>query len=296
MESGRNKLPNFLIVGAAKAGTTSIAKYLDQHPDIFIPENKELRFLIHDTIENLNDLDPLKKGILKKSILNFEDYCQAFEHNEKCLGEASVHYLYHYSETIKNINKFLQEPKIIIILRNPVVRAISNYEYLSDTHSRSFSEELFLEDERITLNYNSFWFYKRLGLYYEQVKAYLESFNHVHVIIFEEFIKDKQGHMNSLFKFLELPSIEINFEIYNKTKKHSLFRKKINKIGLYHIFNIIFTKKQKDWLLRKFDFFLIDKNRLILSDVEKNDLINFYKNDIEKLESLLDIELSSWKR
>ena len=67
-----NVKPNFLIVGAAKAGTTSFAKYLNQHPDVFIPENKELRYFISETIKNINRKDPQLKEILLTSVLQAE--------------------------------------------------------------------------------------------------------------------------------------------------------------------------------------------------------------------------------
>ena len=133
-----NSKPNFLIVGAAKAGTTSLAKYLGAHPDIFIPEQKELRFFIKDTILQINPKDPLLEGILKQSILDKEEYFSLFDVKEKLTGDASVHYLYHHEEAILNIKKYVGDVHIIIMLRNPVKRAISNYEFLSTIHSNTF--------------------------------------------------------------------------------------------------------------------------------------------------------------
>ena len=55
------KLPNFLIVGAAKSGTTSLWRYLSEHPEIFMSKNKEPKYFIKDLFENMNPKDPFYK-------------------------------------------------------------------------------------------------------------------------------------------------------------------------------------------------------------------------------------------
>ena len=127
------KLPNFLIVGAAKAGTTSLFYYLKQHPEIFMPEEKELKFFEYLIIKNkLHYTGPGDNKSLKRVVKTWDEYKNYFKKakNFKAVGEASVSYLY-YTETIKNIKKYLGENiNIIIILRNPIERLISNYKYM----------------------------------------------------------------------------------------------------------------------------------------------------------------------
>ena len=81
------KKPNFLIVGAAKSGTTSLFHYLRQHPAVFMPDFKEPQYFVHSKIQ----------GRLHKYITKREDYLNLFRNaHQHCVGEASVFYLYFY--------------------------------------------------------------------------------------------------------------------------------------------------------------------------------------------------------
>ena len=132
-----NKLPNFLIVGAAKCGTSSLHNYLNQHPDIFMPSYnklgmkvKEPRFLIKDLVKNR----------LPNGVWSFEEYKSLFTDvkNAKLVGESTVLYLYYYEHAIKNIKHYLgKDVKIIIMLRNPIDRAYSAYSFASRTHQEN---------------------------------------------------------------------------------------------------------------------------------------------------------------
>jgi len=110
--------PNFLIVGAAKSGTTSLYAYLKQHPDIFMPEWKELSFFTGDTFT------PLHKA--KKPQYYYRVFAKA--KNEAAVGEASTSYL--YDETAAGmIKEKLGNIKIIIALRDPVAMSYSLYNH-----------------------------------------------------------------------------------------------------------------------------------------------------------------------
>ncbi|HDL01569.1 MAG TPA: sulfotransferase, partial [candidate division Zixibacteria bacterium] len=127
----RSNLPNFLIAGASKSGTTSLHSYLKQHPMIFMPV-KESRFFVSEIFENLSPKDPRYEHIIKYTIFNYYDYVKLFENvnNEHAIGEAGTLYLYYYKIAISKIKKYLGNNKIIIILRNPTDRAFSAYMHL----------------------------------------------------------------------------------------------------------------------------------------------------------------------
>ena len=108
------ELPNLLIVGAAKSGTTSLHNYLKQHPQIFMSAHKEPHFLINSEIG---------ENRIHKAVLKFDDYKQMFKTQKNYLfkGESSVMYLAYPQYSIKNIKKYLSSKvKIIIMLRNPI--------------------------------------------------------------------------------------------------------------------------------------------------------------------------------
>ena len=204
----KSKLPNFLLVGAAKCGTSSLHNYLNQHSDIFMPtynkegmKVKEPRFLIKDLVQNR----------LPKGVWNWDEYQALFDDvdSEKAIGESTVLYLYFYETAINNIKKYLgDDVKIIIMLRNPVDRAYSAYSFASRTMQENQSFELAIEnaferysaDERLS----PMILYKELGNYTDMVKAYKESFSNVHVVLYDDFISNTEKEVLNVFGKLNI--------------------------------------------------------------------------------------------
>lgn len=288
------KKPNFLIVGAAKAGTTSLAKYLNQHPNIFIPEKKELRFFVADVINGINPKDPMKRNIVDQSVLNENDYFDLFrQRTELMCGEASVHYLYHFESAIPKIKKYLGDIPIIIVLREPVARAISNWDFNGDDVD-CFENAIGMEQRRKMENFNSFWYYKDLSFYFNQVSAYQNNFSNVKIILFEDFIINTDRVMIETLGFLGLSNINgQNYnQIHNKYKKlvprnkhlRKLFSIGIVRRGILYLYNnrilpknILSIKKQN-----------IDKEFLF-------DFQNEFTSENKKLQSLIqNYELNLW--
>ena len=209
-----NKLPNFLIVGAAKCGTSSLHNYLNQHPDIFMPtftpeglKVKEPRFLIKDKVQKR----------LPKGIWNYQDYKSLFDDvtHQKAIGESTVLYLYYYREAIKNIKKYLGDNvKIIIMLRNPIDRAYSAYLFASRTSQENQNFKDALVNSSIRFNKDDtispMILYKELGLYFDMVKSYIRSFSNVHVVIYDDFIKQTNIEVQRVFDFLNVNNYQIN--------------------------------------------------------------------------------------
>jgi hypothetical protein len=187
---------NFMLVGAAKSGSSTLASGLSQHPDVYISTMKEPHFF--------SGIDSL--------VNTTEDYLALYnEHkNEKAIGEASTSYLF-IPETASKIVNVLGKIKILIILRNPVARAYSNWFHMSqhkNIENLSFEDALSFEEER-NLNKEAldYWpglMYFRTGLYFQQVKRYFDKFGreNVKVIIFERFIANPNEEWKKIYKFL----------------------------------------------------------------------------------------------
>jgi len=300
----KNKLPNFLIVGAAKSGTSSLHNYLSQHPDIFMPsfnkegmKVKEPRFLIKDLVENR----------LHNGVWNWEEYQSLFDKvtDEKAIGESTVLYLYYFEEAIRNIKYKLDEDvRIIIMLRNPVDRAFSAYTHVARSvkEQLSLEEALEIEHERLELDptLTPMVMYKDMGLYYNMVKAYLDNFENVHVIMYEDF---KSDTTKAVKKTLEFLGVDSKVSLDTGTK-HNIGGKSWKTPFLKHFF-------MKDNLVKKlfrmvFSFSLRKKARIFLESILKHDskpintetranLVMFFKEDVSKLEQLLQINLKHWK-
>lgn len=290
------KRPNLFIVGAAKAGTTSLVKYLSQHKEISFPDAKELRFFVKDSLGIMPDVDPLKKHILETSILEEKSYFKVYKpYKTKYAGDASVHYLYHYEEVIPKLKRFVGDVPIIIMLRNPLDRAISNYKFNFNRINTSFVEELGLEKERIEKNFNSFWFYKNLGLYHQQVEAYLNNFSNVKVIIFERFISDVENVCFDLFEWLNLKPIYIDqSKKFNVSRRPNLIIRFVKKTNLETFILKLFGGNSLNYLKNKYDNLLYNKISVKIDDTVKSDLVKFYKEDVSELKKLLADDIQEW--
>ncbi|WNH08610.1 sulfotransferase family protein [Thalassobellus suaedae] len=301
----KNKqFPNFLIVGAAKCGTTALDGYLKQHPEVFLPEVKECRYF--SNVEE-NNKNPYTNKDHVEFISNSNEYYDLYKGvNTPIAGDISPDYLYYYETSIKKIKKELEEnTKIIILIRNPVQRAFSNYLHIlrEGYNSLSFDEIIEKEKDWVKTGVYYGFYVTSPGFYFKAVKHYIENFSNVKVIIFEEFIKDVNAHLIEICDFLEINNT-FEFEDPAFKNKTGLPKNKVldsiikNKSPLKGILkkiieNFIGEKRLKNKLVR------IKESNLkkpVLDDKVRVYLKNLYIEDIKELESLLEKDLSIWKK
>lgn len=201
--------PSFLIIGAQKAGTTSLFDFLSLHPDIVPSRSKELHYFDQDEVFERKD---------------YSWYHSFFPFPHELIGdkitfEATPSYLYHplCAERIYNYNSSI---RLIIALRNPVDRAYSAwnmYKKFSDldyahAETRTLEEIVEMDLDQI----GSIDFYNdpkgiiKRGIYYNQIKEYLKYFNPDQLFIYEdlELKKDTVGLLNKISQFLEIKGYE----------------------------------------------------------------------------------------
>jgi hypothetical protein len=183
------------IIGAQKAGTTSIYDWLGQHPEIDAPEHiKDYHFFTD-------------KALFKKGIEHLEEQ---YKLHNKLKIHCAVNYLYFSKIVSERIHSYNPEAKIIVCLREPVARAISAYKYFIRTlrENNDFSESLRLEkqDKLKSFAEKADNAYISHGNYAEQISDYIQYFpnSKIHYIVFEELIdSDKQANiMSDLCEFL----------------------------------------------------------------------------------------------
>jgi hypothetical protein len=186
---------NLFLVGAAKAATTSLWRYLQAHPEVFMARIKEPHFFSRGGVDGI----PVAKT---------EDaYLALFAKagTARYRGEASVSYLWD-GAAAGAIKAWAPDGRILISLRDPVERAYSHYwtHVRIGTERRTFREAV--EDElRGHGNLASVPPpYVSRGYYADQVRPYLELFDDVLVMFFEELVTDVRGSMRAVFRFLGL--------------------------------------------------------------------------------------------
>jgi len=276
--------PNFFIVGAPKAGTSSLYAYLKEIPEIFMSAIKEPNYFSRDIFPDDHPINPIRdKKKYLKLFKNVKD--------EKIIGEASPTYLAD-SEAPKFIHDVSPNAKILISLREPVERTFSNYLMLVRIGilKSSFHEELqksFQNQEDKILNKLNL----KRGLYYENVKKYINIFGkkNIKIIIFEDFIKNEKEIIKDILKFLNLESeiIDFNPEIYNK---FGMVRGRFGEFLLQNrsirrISEKLISPEARNKLKKK----IILKNapKPKIEPEDRQLLIDFFYDDIQKLKELL---------
>jgi len=291
-------LPNLLIVGAAKCGTTSLHNYLNQHPDIFMCSPKEPHFLINKEIG---------KQRIHKGIIDLKDYKSLFCEKDhlKYRGESSVMYLSFPELAIKNIKRYLHDDvKIIIMLRNPIERAYSGYQHVKRYNmmeNLSFEDALEIGEERYRniKNLTPASRYLELGNYYNQVKLFKESFGNTHVVIYDDYKTDFNEELNKIFDYLQVVRVTINAEqrhMVGGWEWKSVGMKKImmqqNLLKVFLRF-IIPVKSLRQYIRVKLQKSNTKTVEVINPETEKW-LKEYYKQDIAKLSGLLNRDLNDW--
>jgi hypothetical protein len=184
-------LPNFLIIGAPRSGTTWIEKNLREHPEVFMPKTKELHFFDKH----------YEKGI------GYYESCFSDCGAQKAIGEATPGYLhgaYSQNDIPALIKQHLPNVKMIASLRNPIERAYSRFLHSKARFDRniqmSFEDKLKDRPEFI-----------EEGMYYDQLQRYYALFprENILVLLFDELKSDPKSFMRQIFEFI---GVEPNFE------------------------------------------------------------------------------------
>ena len=295
------KYPNFLIVGAAKSGTTTLFKLLKQHPQVFVPKRKELNFWY-----TYNSGDRAIFNRLEGLPKTKEAYLECFKGSTdfSVLGEASPGYLVYYKETIANIKAHHPNPddvKIIIILREPIEKVWSHYKMVKrggmDPDGLSLWDSLSKEEERKknTAKYLLDVLPVFSTDYLPQVKAFKEEFKEVHVILFEDLEKFPQETLDAITSFLEVDKIKIDTSSnlkYNAAPKVTIqdnwFVKIVRGLKINAFIPESLKAKRRARIIEQLDEKMDEKSLRLLK--------NKFKIDVPKLEKLIEKDLSHWSK
>lgn len=294
-------LPNFLIIGAAKSGTTSLYSYLNQHPQIYFSPFKEPRFF---ALEGLTiDYQGPAQVINEKAINTIDEYQKLFSEVEDqiAVGEASTLYLYS-KDAPQKIKQYIPDVKLIAILRNPIDRAYSSYSHLvrDGFETLSFKQALEEEKQRIDRNWPPLWHYQQRGFYYQQLARYYDIFpsEQIRVYLYDDFIRNAKKVTVDIFNFL---GVDADFTANTSQKmnvsgvpKNKAFHKIITQDNpLKSLVKQLLPQDLRKQLYKKIKSSNLEKQSAMSSEVRRQ-LADTYQEDINKLEKLLDRDLSSW--
>ena len=270
-------LPDFIVIGAQRSGTTWIYNILSGHKEIIFARNrKEVHFF-----------DRYYARGLKWYIQLFPDCFEGIK------GEITPAYLYN-DKCAERIKENLPNTKLICILRNPIERAYSGYKYLvqEKNYQKSFEESILQFPDIL-----------KRGLYYQQLKRYYNLFqkDRINIAIYEDVISKPELSINNICDFLE---ISRNYEKSTINKKYNISM--IPKYPLfYKIVKSIFRKMYDYDFISMINYF---KNMEIkrnffnedsvngkgfkpINERTRKELINYYIRDVKNLEKVIGMRM-----
>jgi hypothetical protein len=310
-------LPNFLVVGANKGGTTSLYHYLKQHPDVYLSPLKEPHYFSKDidpskfskafSHNKLKDIAAFVNGPMTHDfhagfVREWEQYQKLFKNagQAKAIGELSTSYLYS-SVAAKNIRETLGDIKIIICLRNPISRAYSHYRmnlWTGNSKAKTFMQALLDDKNHVPKVWGNAHLYTEIGMYYEQVKRYYDVFSPEHIkVIYANDLRNKTDEViRDLYAFI---GVDANFIPDTSGRYNEVFTPKfrgftwfLNKSGIRPFVKRISGHRVKKAVVRAMFRNKDDKGQM--TEEEKAYLLDIYQADIQKLSELLQHDLSFW--
>lgn len=288
-------VPNFLCVGAQKAGTTTLYEILKQHPDIFLPQKvKETKFFVN--------AEKYAKGLKFYEKEYFSEYGM-----QAAIGEVDPAMMYEEKAAQRIYESLGNDVKLIFIFRNPAARAYSHYlmSQRKGFEDLSFDAAVAAEADRLKSNPSqkfNFSYISR-GYYTAQLnrfRKYFKEENMLCLVFEDDFIKNRLETFNRIQDFLGVKHAELNLQIRSNEAAaprskavHELTRKKN---PLRSMLGKLLPSTMRKWLQR----FIASKNAAVaenarLDSRKEMELIDkFFISDIHQLEQLIHRDLSTW--
>ncbi len=313
-------LPNFLIIGERRSGTTTLANWVKCHPEIFLHPQMDIGFFIDKELvgsriykEGKADYDKWEE---EHTIADYEQLFAKASTEHKAIGEKSADYLF-WEQAHERIKKMLPDIKLVISLRNPIERAYSMFwnELGKGRETVSFEKAIMLEEDRIS---NSDYAKDHLsyiarGYYDVSIEKLHQTFspNQIFVFILEHAIENPVENLKSLYNFLGV-NVNKGYDNINKRfnanwtlqvkpfwKKNAFLKSmesfifKMNS-SVGRILIIRNKRLQRKFIKKMSKPFRFSKDDIKIDEHVKLKLRKRYEPHIKNLEKILDKDLSIW--
>lgn len=299
MPSEHERWPNFFLIGAAKAGTTSLHRYLDEHPAIQMSSEKEAHFFTRTWEETEGDPEAVEAAT-KAYLALWPDAGEA-----QIRGESTPGYLW-WPNVPERIGSRCPDARFAVSLRDPIQRAYSDHlmHVREGKTGRSFLERVQGElDELDTIEPGEPGLLVH-GLYHTHLQRYVDRFgaDRLHVILFEELKQDPLAVLEGLARFLDVSPDAMDQVDYETV--HNPYGEPINELARWAKNNPVTIGLARALLPERLRIYLgehllVKKRTKPPMDAEARDLLaDVYGPEIDRLEAMLDRDLdplrASW--
>lgn len=295
-------MPNFFVIGAAKAGTSAMYHVLKQHPQIYMSPIKEPRFFAFEG-DSLRFCGPGDDWLMRQVVTTLDNYVELFEGvtDETAVGEASPVYLTLSDKVSQRIQHYVPHARLIAILRHPADRAYSAYlNWVAMGHEQlSFAQALAAEQERKDKNWAYYWQYRERGLYASLLQPYLKRFERgqMRFYLYEDWNDRPQEVLRDIFRFLQ-----VDESFFPNLVRHNVTwmpRNRAVKLWLEEpswLKTLLKPLLPQRWR-RKLFFRLRKLNQVEPPPLDaglRRELTECYRDDILKLQDIIGRDLSHW--
>jgi hypothetical protein len=295
-----DSLPDFLILGAPKAGTTAIYHALKLHPDVFMPKQKELRFFAFEG-KKIDKKDPVNR----KVVTDIEAYKRHFSYAKdfQIRGEASPGYLSSEEAPVR-IQRTVPKVRMIAILRNPIERAFSHFLFAIQQGYEPRNTEFLDALREPYIDYRGFSRlrpYATDSLYGKSLSRYFQIFDRdqIHVVDYKELKASPQSALHGIYHFLGLdsdsayrPHVGTDYAASGVPRNaawHALLKSRFISWPLKFVLGVSKGEEYRTSLIRK------NLYKPALSKDEWMRAYEFFEDDIEVLERLIGWDCGDWK-
>lgn len=274
----KNELPNLVIIGAMKCGTSSLHYYLDKHPEIFMSREKELNFFVKE--ENWS------RGL--------EWYKSNFK-SAKIVGESSPNYTKHpfFEGVPERMYSIIPNAKLIYVVRDPIKRIVSHYIHrVADGLERqSFTDALKDLSNNHMVN---------CSRYYMQLERFLDYYppSNILVINLDDLANDRTNTLSKVFRFLNV-NPDFQHESFSKVLHESSVKMAPTELGL-KIKKLPKQQKIQNLMYRILKPSITNKllyrplEKPVVTESMRQALVDALAEDVAKFRAFTGCEFTDW--
>ena len=209
-------LPNFLVVGAARSGTTGLVEGLRSHPRVFVTDPKEPHyFALHDQTPDFAGPGDAHT-INRVAVTNRDGYLGLYPtspHDYLALGDGSVSTLYCYERALPEVVAMNPDMRLVALLREPIARAYSSHQYMRARGFEPYEDFLQAVDDeprRKADNYHHLWHYTSMSFYADAVATLQKAVppEQLGIWFYDDLDRDYEGTVREVLRFLDVPPAE----------------------------------------------------------------------------------------
>ncbi len=278
--NSRRALPDFLYIGPDKSGSTWMYRMLQKHPECFVPRVKDIYFF---------------DRYYERGLDWYASFFRDAPAEARAIGELSHDYLFS-AHAVARIRRDLPRVKLFTSLRNPVERSFSQYLYMVRSGmTRGPFEEAVRQYPEIIDN----------SMYYKHLVRYMESFepSRLAVFLFDELVADPRGFGRRMFEYLGLEAdVELDFDnrVLPASRPRSVWMARLAKdganwtrrLGVPGLVGAVKGSAAARWLYTPYQA----SDKPSLSPDTRCRLLNIFRPDLERLETLIERDLGYWMR